>query len=125
MRSGEVFEYRGREIPSTKNLFRFSRKTGHKYPDKNVKAFYDWIMPQLEADREEFRKRLHMKPAVIWFTFYRGSRRKFDYINALQGVADAMVKAGLIDDDNADEFLPMFSQYRYCKENPGVAIKIG
>jgi hypothetical protein len=35
-----------------------------------------------------------------------------------------MVKAGWIEDDNAEFILPVFIQYTYDKEKPGVYIEI-
>ena len=60
----------------------------------------------------------------ISFTFVRGTRHKFDYINPAQTVQDDMVKAGWIEDDNAEFILPVFIQYTYDKQNPGVWIEI-
>jgi hypothetical protein len=39
-------------------------------------------------------------------------------------VQDDMVKAGWIEDDNAEFILPVFEQYTYDKSNPGVWIEI-
>lgn len=63
-------------------------------------------------------------PIKVSFKFIRGSRHKFDYVNPLQTVLDLMVKYGWIPDDNADIIIPVFEQYEYNKENPGVMIKI-
>ena len=35
-----------------------------------------------------------------------------------------MVKAGWIEDDNADFIIPVFEHYTYDKKNPGVYIEI-
>lgn len=64
------------------------------------------------------------KPYNIEFTFIRGTRHKFDYVNPLQTVLDEMVNRKWIDDDNADEIKPSFGDYSYDKVNPGVIIKI-
>ena len=64
------------------------------------------------------------KPYHISFKFIRKSRHKFDYVNPLQTVQDEMVKHGWIEDDNADELLPILEKYEYNKENPGVWIEI-
>jgi Holliday junction resolvase RusA-like endonuclease len=65
------------------------------------------------------------KPLHIHFQFIRGSKHKFDYTNALDTVQDLMTEFGWIDDDNADEILPIIEQYQYDKENPGVFIWVG
>ena len=64
------------------------------------------------------------KPYNIEFTFYRKTKRKFDYINAAQIVQDLMVKHGWIDDDNCTEMKPYFGNYVHQKDNPGVFIKV-
>lgn len=62
------------------------------------------------------------KPLQIRFKFNRLTRHNFDYINALQIVQDLMVKHKWIDDDNADELKPIFDDYEYLPDNPGVLI---
>jgi len=73
-----------------------------------------------------FKKHLKglKKPYKISFKFIRGSKRKFDYPNPLQTVLDLMVKYEWIEDDNADEVIPVFKPYSYSKEKPGVIIGI-
>ena len=63
-------------------------------------------------------------PYKISFTFMRGSRRKFDYVNMAQMPLDLMVKHEWIIDDNADYVIPAFKQYLYRKEHPGVIITV-
>ena len=65
-----------------------------------------------------------IKPYKISFRFIRGSRHKFDYINAVQLPLDLFVKYGILEDDNADEVIPVFEPYEYDKANPGVYITI-
>ena len=64
------------------------------------------------------------KPYRISFKFVRKSKHKFDYINPAQTIQDQMVKYGWIDDDNADEMLPIFVKFEYSKEEPGVYIYV-
>ena len=64
------------------------------------------------------------KPYRISFKFIRGSKHKFDYPNPLQTVLDLMVTYEWLDDDNADEIIPVFEPYDYSKEKPGVVIGI-
>ena len=49
---------------------------------------------------------------------------KFDYINPTQTIHDVMVKFNWLKDDNCEEIIPIFEEYSYNKENPGVIIKI-
>lgn len=64
------------------------------------------------------------KPIVVKFTFIRGTKHKFDYVNPLQTILDEMTHNNWIPDDNADEILPVFGTYQYSKSNPGVLIEI-
>lgn len=64
------------------------------------------------------------KPYKIQFKFVRNSKRKFDYVNAVQVVLDMMTKYKWIDDDNADEIMPFFDYYIYDKKNPGCYIDV-
>ena len=61
---------------------------------------------------------------VVGFYFIRDSRRKFDYVNPLQTVQDAMVKHKWIEDDNMEMLLPIFEGYHVDKERAGVHITI-
>jgi hypothetical protein len=68
-------------------------------------------------------------PARIKFYFVRDTKRKFDFHNAVQIIADLLVAHGFIEDDNMDCFVPfpMFSNgkwYSVDKNRPGVYLKI-
>ena len=63
-------------------------------------------------------------PYRVEFTFIRDSKRRFDYCNAIQIVADMMVEYGWIEDDSADIFLPVFAPYQYKKNDGGVIIRV-
>jgi len=64
------------------------------------------------------------KPYRLCFQFTRGTKRKFDYINAAQIVQDLMVKYGWIDDDDCVNVRPYFLEYKVDKNSPGVLISI-
>jgi hypothetical protein len=82
-------------VPSSKNGRRWtgkyfiSSKTVMKYR-KDTKSFYQKYAPQFQ---KELKK--HKLPVKISFTFIRGTKHKFDYIN-----------------------------HKYDKEKPGVIIEI-
>ena len=115
-------------VPSSKNgrrwtgrYFIVSKQTQRYY--KNSKKY--WI-----EHKKEFKKLLKGKdsqnkaPYRITFKFVRKSRHKFDYINPAQTVQDQMVKYGWITDDNAEEMIPIFLEFEYNKDNPGVYINV-
>ena len=109
-------------VPSSKNSkiwtgkFLVSSKATKTW-QKNTKDF--WLLY-----KKEFTDNLKSKPHRVAFTFTRKSKHKFDYVNPLQTVQDEMVKHGWLDDDNADELLPILLPYKYDKENPGVEISL-
>ena len=111
-------------VPSSKNGRRWTGK--YFIASKTVVNYRKITKEYYEKYAKDFKKELakHDMPAKISFTFVRGTRHKFDYINPAQTVQDDMVKAGWIEDDNAEFILPVFIQYTYDKNNPGVWIEI-
>lgn len=68
-------------------------------------------------------------PVKVKFFFVRDSKRRFDFLNAAQIIADLLVAHGFIEDDNMDCFIPvpMCSNGKYYsldKKNPGVFLKV-
>lgn len=111
-------------VPSSKNSKQWTGK--FLVHSKQSQTYYklsgqDWT--KFGVQFRQLTKNLP-KPLKVEFTFIRGSRHKFDYVNPLQTVLDLMVKYNWIDDDNADEIKPYFGDYSYDKDNPGVVIKI-
>lgn len=111
-------------VPSSKNGRRWTgkyfiaSKTVVTYR-KNTKEYYQKYAPEFQKELKKYKL-----PVKIGFTFIRGSRHKFDYINPAQTVQDDMTKHEWIEDDNADNINPMFYDYMYDKDNPGVYIEI-
>lgn len=111
-------------VPSSKNGRRWTgkyfiaSKTVVNYR-KNTKQYY-------QNYAQEFKDELlkYKLPVKVGFTFIRGTRHKFDYINPAQTVQDDMVSYEWIEDDNVDFILPVFNEYQYDKSNPGVYIEI-
>ena len=103
-------------VPSSKNGKRWTGK--YLISSKAVMNYRKIAKIYYAKYAKDFKAELakHTLPAKISFTFVRGSRHKFDYINPAQTVQDDMVKGEFI--------LPVFIQYSYDKENPGVWIEI-
>lgn len=119
----KLFVYTGKNVPSMKNAFHFSLKTGRKYPDKKTVEFFDWITPKMKADAEEFRRHLpEVGPARVHLFFLRDSNRRWDYINITQIIADAMTRTGMLVDDDVDHFMPVFDGYVHDTLEPGFAM---
>lgn len=67
-------------------------------------------------------------PVKLKFFFVRSTRRKFDFHNAVQIIADLLVAHGYFPDDDMDHFLPYPMQtdhgwYAVNKKEPGVWLK--
>lgn len=109
-------------VPSSKNSKQWTGK--YLVHSKTTQRYLKNYEYQYLANRDRFLKMLEGKtPSYnIHFLFIRDSKRKFDYHNAVQIVADLMVKYKWIEDDNANIFKPIFENYRYDKNNPGVEI---
>ena len=111
-------------VPSSKNGRRWTgkyfiaSKTVMKYR-KDTNSYYDKFSKPF---KKEFDK--HKLPVKVAFTFIRGTKHKFDYINPAQTVQDDMVKHGWIEDDNMNYIIPVFKEYKYDKKDPGVIIEI-
>lgn len=107
-------------VPSSKNSnqwtgkFLVKSKTCRKY----ISNTEDYFMTFRESFKEMFGS--GKNPIKVGMYFVRDSKRRFDYINACQIIADLMVKNFWIEDDNADFFLPVFLGYSYDKKNSGV-----
>lgn len=113
-------------VPSSKNSKQFVIKTKRLIDSKTTRSYKENYNLYYIKYKNDFVSYLKDKqsPYRISFKFIRDSRRKFDYHNAIQVVADLMVKYGWIEDDNADIILPEFEPYEFDKQNPGVIIKI-
>lgn len=111
-------------VPSSKNGRRWTGK--YFIASKTVMNYRKKTKEYYEKYAEDFRKEFekHEAPVKIAFTFIRGTRHKFDYINPAQTVQDDMVKHGWIEDDNASIMIPVFVKYQYNKKEPGVIIEI-
>jgi hypothetical protein len=69
------------------------------------------------------------KPVIVKFHFVRDSKRRFDFHNVVQIVADLLVAHRFIEDDNMDYFLPVPMMldgkwYTVDKLKPGVYVMI-
>jgi len=109
-------------VPSSKNSktwtgkFLISSPTTQRYK----KATEHYFMVHKMSFRKLFGNK---KPMNVGLYFIRDSKRRFDYINACQIVADLMVKYGWVEDDSADFFVPVFLGYHTDKKQAGVKIK--
>lgn len=115
-------------VPSSKNSRRWTGK--YFIGSKQTIRYYKETKGYWMQHKKEFKDMLkgldsqNKKPYKIAFKFVRKSRHKFDYLNPAQTVQDQMTKYGWIDDDNAEEMIPVFLEYEYNKNNAGVYISV-
>lgn len=111
-------------VPSSKNSRRWTGK--YFIASKTVMKYRKDTSKVYKKHAASFAKELdkYQLPVYVHFTFIRGTRHKFDYINPCQTVQDDMVKNGWIEDDNCQFIIPCFEEYIYDKENPGVIIEL-
>ena len=116
------------ELYSSKNSKRIV-KFGNKMAliaSKQYMASVKPIEQQLVLNRGKWLRMSENVPSPlkIVFKIYRKTKRRFDYINIVQGLLDCMTECKWIKDDNADEVLPVFEEYEIDKKNPRVEIRI-
>jgi Holliday junction resolvase RusA-like endonuclease len=117
------------ELYSSKNSKQiFRNKEGRSFIAKSYVAIKDakTLSYKLLEVKDAFLSELSGKnqPYRISFKIFRKTHRRFDYINIIQNLCDCMVKAGLLEDDNADVVIPEFEPYEVDKDNPRVEIRI-
>ena len=109
-------------VPSSKNSKVFTgrflvwSKAAQKYRKESRQQYLD--------NRDLFVSHIDTYPIKLYIKFVRGTRHKFDYINPCQTLLDLMVEHGWLPDDNSDIVIPIFEEYSYDKQNPGVCIRM-
>ena len=116
------------ELYSSKNSKRIV-KFGDKMALISSKQYMASVKPieqQLVLNRSKWLREIGPlpKPLKIVFKVYRKTKRRFDYLNIFQGLCDLMVKCGWLEDDNAEELIPVFEPYEVDKNNPRVEISV-
>lgn len=111
-------------VPSSKNSRQWTGK--YSIASKTCQKYYKASEEFYTQYKDDFKLKLKglEPPYKVVFCFCRGSKHKFDYINPAQTVQDQMVKYGWLDDDNADNLIPIFHPYTYDKDKAGVYINV-
>lgn len=97
-------------VPSSKNSRIFNIQRSMSFHSKTTQRYinvtkYAWSNKVAITAFKRCCENKH-KPYKIGIHFIRDSRRKYDWINAVQIIQDLMVKNGWIDDDNTSEIIP-------------------
>ena len=112
------------ELYSSKNSKRilFNKATGRSFVAKSKQSEQNEkdLISFLSLMRGQFAGMIKGKetPYRLHFKIYRQTKRRFDYVNIVQGILDSLVKSGLLEDDNADILIPVFEPYEIDKNNP-------
>lgn len=116
------------ELYSTKNgqQIIYSKKQQRLMVIKKVvaKRQESTLKVLLMANKRTWDKMVEGKPypLKVGFYIYRKTKRRWDWINILQGLQDAMVKANYLPDDNASYLTPYCLGWSVDKDNPRVEI---
>ena len=100
-------------------------KTGRTFiiPSKQYQEFEQVVLPTLYRMKNKYG--VIDFPVNIECVFYTDARRKVDLPNLLNAVDDALVKSGLLEDDNRDIVAGHdLSRVFYDKQNPRIEIRI-
>lgn len=99
----------GKNVPSSKNSKQIT-KSGKIIPSKLTREYVDWATPILVENTEKWNALIAnlQPPYKIGFKLFRDSRRRYDFINIVQVLADLLVKVGYIMDDNTKNFIPYY-----------------
>jgi Holliday junction resolvase RusA-like endonuclease len=123
------------KVASKKGVFHsptvrhYLQKLGVKKYHKNEYENYKTRPNLFEQAIKPLRDQSLDIPCKMSFHFIRDSRRKFDFVNAVQIVCDLLVAHQVIEDDNMDYLIPMPLSvdgrwYSVDKEGAGVIIEI-
>lgn len=117
-----MYKYKliGMNVASSKNSKRIVR--GRLINSKLAMDYYNFVIPKLEEIKDELITELASKNKPYKFHFYyiRKDKRHFDYCNVVQIITDALQKVGILEDDDMNNFIPVFDGYEVDKEKPGV-----
>ena len=99
----------GKNVPSSKNS-KVITKQGKIIPSKLTQDYVKWALPQLQEQKEKWQTLTStlQRPYKVGFKLFRDSARHYDFINIIQVLADLMVKAGYLEDDDTKHFIPFY-----------------
>lgn len=116
----------GQNVPSKKNS-KIVTKSKKVISSKLVQYYERWATPRLKEQLPTWQKMIQNKPLPlkVSFYFYRDSKRKWDFVNIVQVIADLMQKEGYLIDDDTKNFIPLYiGEEVTTKKEAGVIITI-
>ena len=122
----EYIEFIGKNVPSKKNS-KIITKNRRIISSKLTRDHEEWIIPLIKDNSTEWLKMINNKeyPYKVGFYFYRDSRRKWDFVNIIQTIADVMQEHDYIKDDDTKHFIPIYlGEELTNKEKSGFKMKL-
>ncbi len=122
----QQIELIGLNVPSKKNS-KIITKSKRVISSKLVQYYERWCSPILKQQLSTWQKMIQNKPLPlkVSFYFYRDSKRKWDFVNIVQVIADLMQKEGYLIDDDTKNFIPLYAGEEVTtKKEAGVIITI-
>ena len=116
----------GQNVPSKKNS-KIITKSKRVISSKLVQYYERWCSPILKQQLPTWQKMIQNKslPLKVSFYFFRDSKRKWDFVNIVQVLADLMQKEGYLIDDDTKNFIPLYAgEQVVSKKEAGVIITI-
>lgn len=116
----------GQNVPSKKNS-KIITKNKRIISSKLVQYYERWATPLLKEQLSIWQQMVQNKPLPlkVSFYFYRDSKRKWDFVNIVQVIADLMQKEGYLVDDDTKKFIPLYAGEEVTtKKEAGVIITI-
>lgn len=122
----QQIELIGLNVPSKKNS-KIITKNKRVISSKLVQYYEKWATPLLKEQLPIWQEMIQNKPLPlkVSFYFYRDSKRKWDFVNIIQIIADLMQKEGYLIDDDTKNFIPLYAGEEVAnKKEAGVIITI-
>lgn len=116
----------GQNVPSKKNS-KIITKSKRVISSKLVQYYERWATPLLKQQLPIWQQMIQNKPLPlkVSFYFYRDSKRKWDFVNIIQIIADLMQKEGYLIDDDTKNFIPLYKGEEVTnKKEAGVIMTI-
>lgn len=122
----QQIELIGLNVPSKKNS-KIITKSKRVISSKLVQYYKRWATPLLKQQLPTWQQMIQNKPLPlkVSFYFFRDSKRKWDFVNIVQVIADLMQKEGYLIDDDTKNFIPLYKGEEVTtKKEAGVIITI-
>lgn len=122
----QQIELIGQNVPSKKNS-KIVTKSKRVISSKLVQYYERWATPLLKEQLPTWQQMVQNKPLPlkVSFYFFRDSKRKWDFVNIVQVIADLMQKEGYLIDDDTKKIIPLYAGEEVTtKKEAGVIITI-